>query len=389
MASASGRGPAFWRGWSRRSRRALRWGTVVAAALATATAGGLYWDYQVHHPSTDDAYVHAHVVRIAPRVTGQAVAVAVSDQQTVEKGQVLFRIDPRPFEYGVRQAEAKLALARQTVEARQAAVAAARAEVRDRRVQLENARTHYHRIQTLAKGSVSSQSDLDDARARLRSAEAGLELSRAKLHQARVELGEPGEANDRVQDAQAALDRARLDLEHTRVTAPCAGRISGLELRPGDPLRAQEPQFALVCDARWVYANFKETDLGRIRPGQVATVHVDLYPDRTFHGIVESLSPASGSAFSLLPPQNATGNWVKVTQRVPVRILLVDAPPEAPLRVQTSAEVRVDTGSAPTPLGHALTRGLSDAEAMAIAQREGLVRDGSIASRSPPPDDAQ
>ncbi|MEZ4334963.1 MAG: HlyD family secretion protein [Myxococcota bacterium] len=374
---------AFWRRLRPGARRILKWSAVAAGAAGVGIGGFLYWQHALHHPSTDDAYVHAHVVQVAAQVTGQVESVPVSDQQAVAADQTLFALDPRPFQYAVEQARAERALAHQTMEAEQAAVAAAEAEVSDRRVQVENARTHFDRTRSLADRSIASRSDLDDARARLDRARADLRLARARRHQVQVELGPSGAANHRVQRAQAALDRARLDLEHARVDAACDGRISGLTLRPGDTVRAEEPQFALVCQQRfWVFANLKETDLARVRPGQVATLHMDLYPDETFHGIVEEIDPASGAAFSLLPPENATGNWVKVTQRVPVKILVVDATDRTPLRVQTSAEVTIDTGPDATPLGRSRGEGLSDDEAMARARSVGLVeaQDETIAA---------
>lgn len=355
------------------SLRALKWGAVGAAAIGVCIGGWLYYRHTQRYPSTDDAYIRADVVRVAPQVTGRVVAVPVDDQQQVDRKQLLFRIDPKPFEDRVHAAEAKLALARQTIAARKAAVAAAEAQVKDRKALLLNAQRRYERARNLARRGSESQSQLDDAVAARDSAKANLTLAKAQLHQARVRLGAPGKRNELIRQAQAALDQAQLDLAHTRVHAACKGRISGLKVRPGDTVSSGDPQFALVCQSRfWVYANFKETDLGRIRPGQTASVSVDMYSGHMFHGIVESLNPASGAAFSLLPPENASGNWVKVTQRVPVRILLVDVSPKYPLRVQTSTEVSIDTGGGRTPAGRSRGVTLTDAEALSAATSRGL-----------------
>lgn len=355
-------------------KRIATWGTVVAAAVAVAVGGYWYYRHGQYYPSTNDAYIKANVVKLTPQVSGRVAGVPVSDQARVHQGQLLFRIDPAPFRDRVRAAKAQLALARQQVLADEAAVAAARAAVEDRQAQLKNARIQYRRAKTLAKRNAGSTAKLDNARASMESAKAALRLARAKLHQAKVRRGKPGDRNEQVRQAQAKLDQAELDLKHTRVTAPCAGQVSGLGLNAGDVVGAGHSQFALVCSNRyWVYANFKETDLTRIRPGQTATISVDMYPAKTFHGIVENVNPASGAAFSMLPPENATGNWVKVTQRVPVRILVVDAQPDFPLRVQTSTEVTVDTGKAAKPLGRPRGEGLTNAQALRLARDRKLV----------------
>lgn len=351
----------------------LKWILITIAGIALMVAGYFYYQYKVRYPSTDDAYLKANVVKVTPQVSGQIDSLPVDDQQRVHKGQLLFSIDKRPFLYQAEGAQAALSLARQQVAADQAAVDAAKADVSDKQALLVNARRQYSRTRKLTQRHLRSQSDLDDAEAKLKGARAALQLARAKLKQAQKTLGSSGERNQRVKKAQATLKAARFKLAHTQVKAPCNGHIAGLTLQQGDMVNAGSSQFALVCSDRfWVYANFKETDITRIRPGQEADISVDMYPNHPFHGIVESINPASGAAFSLLPPENATGNWVKVAQRVPVRILVVDADPDYPLRVQTSAEVTLDTGAGHPPEG--LRRGavLSDSQAIARARRAGI-----------------
>jgi membrane fusion protein (multidrug efflux system) len=356
-------------------KRLMIWGTVAAAAVAVAVGGLFYYRHERRYPSTNDAYVKADVVNVASQVAGQVNAVPVSDQTQVSKGQLLFRVSPARYRNKVREARAKLNLARQTVQAEEDAVSAAQAAVDSRKAKLDNSRKHFRRVQRLVEKDVRPASSLDDARAALDTAQADLRLAKARLRQARTRLGTSGDTNQRIQQAKAALNQAQLDLRHTTVKAPCAGRVSDLKLNVGDTVAVGKPQFALVCTRRyWVYANFKETDLDRIRPGQVTTVSVDMYPNHVFHGIVESVNPASGTAFSLLPPENATGNWVKVSQRVPVRILIVDADADYPLRVQTSSEVSVDTGDGKTPQGRARGTVLSNAEAMQVAAERDLVK---------------
>jgi membrane fusion protein (multidrug efflux system) len=178
----------------------------------------------------------------------------------------------------------------------------------------------------------------------VKAAAAQLAVARARLNQARLALGRAGDQNERIREAEAALKQAQLDLAHTHVTAACDGQIAELTLQPGSTARAGNPLFALVCtDKFWIAANFKETQLERIKAGQSATIEIDMYPGHRFEGRVETISRASGVAFSLLPPQNATGNWVKVTQRVPVRIAVTSTDADYPLRVGTSATVTIDT----------------------------------------------
>ncbi|MGA7800356.1 MAG: HlyD family secretion protein [Gammaproteobacteria bacterium] len=355
-------------------KRSLRWTLVGIAAAAVGAGGYVYYRHTLRYPSTDDAYVAANVVTVSTQVTGRALTVPVSNQAQVKKGQLLLELDPRPFRYRLQEARAQLALAQQTVTADEAAVQAAGATVRDRKARLQNASTQYRRMKRLASKHLQPQSALDDARTTLDRARAALDLAKARLNQAQKTLGTPGQQNQRIRQARAHVQNARLDLDHARLRAPCSGQLAGVKLQPGDMVSAGAAQFALVCNNRyWVAANYKETDLTRIRPGQVARLSVDMYPDHTFHGIVESVNPASGTAFSLLPPENATGNWVKVTQRVPVRILVADASAEYPLRVQTSAEVSIDTGGHRKPNGLARGQVLSNAMAEKLARRKGLM----------------
>ncbi len=334
-------------------RRFTIWSVVVIVAVALAVGGYFYYRHSERYPSTDDAYVKANVVHVAAQVSGRTSQVPVDDQQMVKKGQLLFKIDPRPFRIALAQAQAQLALARQTVSADQAAVSAAKANVESAQATLHNAVLHYRRMRSLRSHNSVSQSALDNARAALDTARAKVGLAKARLHEARMQLGQSGNGNARVQKAEAAVHQAKLNLSYTTVTAPCSGQLSNVTLQNGDMIQAGHQLFALVCSNRfWVYANFKETDLGRIRPGQKATIKVDMYPNHTFHGVVQSINPASGAAFSLLPPENATGNWVKVTQRVPVRVLVTNASPNYPLRVQTSTDVTIDTGPLGQSVGH-------------------------------------
>jgi membrane fusion protein, multidrug efflux system len=315
-------------------------GIPVVAALGGA--GWWYNSYSSAHPSTSDAYLGRHIVRVAAQVSGPIQSVLVRNNQAVKAGDPLLTIDPAPFELAVRQAEAQLQQAKDSLAAADARVTAAQGQVASAQANASEAERHAERITALAAKGLASKDEGDSARQAELDARAALDSASAELIAAQAARGALGNDNASVKAAQAALDRARLDLDHTRISAPADGSVGDFDLRPGSYVDAGSALFALVESKDvWVDANFKETDLPRIRPGQPATVSVDLLPERSFDGRVEGLSPASGAAFSLLPPENATGNWVKVTQRFAVRIRILDPVPE--LRVGASAEVRVDT----------------------------------------------
>ncbi|APZ44396.1 HlyD family secretion protein [Acidihalobacter ferrooxydans] len=325
-------------------KRIIRYSVIGIIAIALIIGGAWYWYNGKYYPSTDDAYVGAHTVEVAPRINGRVVAVNVSDHAYVAKGKVLYRIDPTTERLAVEQAKVKLALAQQQAAQLAAAVTAASAQVAQAKVQLANATSKAQRQARLVKRGFTDTQTAQDAQDAEAAARAALGLSEARLAEARAQLGKSGNANHQVQLARVALQMAQVKLADTQVKASCNGYLSGLKLRPGDSVTQGQPNFVLVCDSQWwVNANYKETDLARIHPGQSATVHIDTYGGHTFKGRVVSINPASGTAFSLLPPENATGNWVKVTQRVPVRIEILDPSPKYPLRVGTSAEVSVDT----------------------------------------------
>jgi membrane fusion protein (multidrug efflux system) len=315
---------------------------VLLLLIAAGVAGWAYYIYKTRHPSTSDAYLGMHVVRIASQVSGPLEEVPVRNNQTVAAGDLLFTIDPAPFELAVQQAEARLQQAREALRAAEAQVAAAQARVEAAQATNREAERHAARIRKLAAEGSSSK-DQGDAAERIRlNARDSLAAAQADLVAAEARRGAAGDANAAIKTAEAALARARLDLVHTRVTAPADGIVGDLDLRPGTFVAAGRALFALVETGEvWVDANFKETDLPRIRPGLPARVTVDLLPGATLHGEVDSLSPASGNAFSLLPPENATGNWVKVTQRFSVRVRVLDPVPG--LRVGASSEVTIDT----------------------------------------------
>ncbi len=322
-------------------KKHLPWVSLGIALFLVITLWGFY---NHRHPSTDDAYVNANVINVATQVSGVVETVAVSDHQKVRKGDLLFTIDPRTFQYAVDKAKANLELSTQQMKADEDAIKIAQAELDENQAQYKWANKNAWRILTLAKNGQISLADGDQAREQLEQAQAALVASQSQLLQAKQSLGTPGLNNARVLEGKSELHTAQLNLGYTRIYATADGYIDNFNLRKGSTVIAGTILFQLVdSDTWWVDANFKETQLKRIRPGQPAQIVLDTYPGVTFKGVVQSISPSSGSSFSLFPAENATGNWVKVTQRVPVKILITETKPEAPLRVGISSTVTIDT----------------------------------------------
>jgi membrane fusion protein (multidrug efflux system) len=286
--------------------------------------------------------VNANRIEIAAQVSGPVRAIWVRDQQPVKYGELLFQIDPQPYQLAVDAAQAQLELANQSNSQDRAAVAAARAQVAQRTAELRNAQAEEQRAMELTKQKLISKQSAETMATGAETAAAEVNAAQANLEQAQSALGQAGAQNAAVRAAAAKLAQAQLDLTHTRITAPASGLIANFELRPGSMVQNGVPAFTIIGDNEyWVDANFKETELRRVQVGQKARLVVDMYPDHEFKGEVQSLSGGAGQAFSLLPAQNATGNWVKVTQRVPVRVRILDPLPNYPLRIGTTATVRV------------------------------------------------
>ncbi len=315
---------------------------IAIVLLVIGVLGGVgYQQYSSRYRSTENAYLNADVVQVAAQVAGRVTGVYVKDNQHVKKGEPLFDIDPEPFRIALAHAEADLAQAMQNSRQDTAEVAAARAQVEQTTMDLKNARATYTRDKELVAQHFLSQQSTDDALTRVQTLEAALEQSRAKLTKALSAPAKPQERAD-VLRAQAEIAQAKLDLEHAHVTATMDGQISNLSLTPGSLVGIGAPLFALIADNSYhIDANFKETELPGIHPGQEVDIKIDMYPGQTFKGTVESLSGGTGTAFSLLPPQNATGNWVKIAQRVPVRIKLAPIDADHPLRIGATATVTV------------------------------------------------
>ena len=335
---------------ARRERRPrgkqLKWIIGALVLIVAVFFAVRWWLEQSRFVSTDDAYVGANQVEIAAQVTGPVVQVFVRDQQAVKQGDPLFQIDAKPYQIALDKARANLELARQNVSQEGAGVASAEAVLAQREAEQANARSTWERNEALVKSGFISPQAAEQSRTQLRTAEAATKAAQADVAKAKSAFGKGGEENAGVQAAAAVVKQAELDLERTRVVAPATGVIANFTLQPGNTVQPGQPLFVVIAnDEWWVDANFKETQLLDIRPGERATIESDMYPHRVFHGVVQSVAGGSGAAFSLLPPQNATGNWVKVTQRVPVRVRITDPDPQRPLRIGTSATVKVDKPS--------------------------------------------
>ena len=330
----------------RRARRPRRkhvaWVVIAVIVVIAAIAGIHYWHQSSLFETTDDAYVGANQAEIAAQIAGPVTKVYVKDQQHVKAGDALFDIDPGNYELAVARARAQLELARQGVSQQSAAVSTAEAQLAQRRAEAANARGTYNRNEQLMKSGFLSPQAIETFRSQMQSADAAVKAAEATVEQAKSTLGKTGDENANVLAAEAMLKQAELDLARTHVTSPTNGVIANFTLQPGNTVQPGTPLFVVIDDSEyWVDANFKETQLKTLRVGQKAEIKTDMYPDHVFKGVVQSLSGGSGSAFSLLPPQNATGNWVKVTQRVPVRVRVEDLDPAHPLRIGTTATVKV------------------------------------------------
>jgi membrane fusion protein (multidrug efflux system) len=323
----------------RRGKRRLL-GALALAVLAASAALGTRAYLTRGDVSTDDAQVEADVVALAPRVGGPVAEVLVADNAHVIAGQPLFRIDGADTQARVRQAQAELATAQAQVTAARAQANAARAGLSRSEAEAERAELDLARAEELRRGEAIAAQAFDATRIQSQTAKAGAGANRAQYAAA---LASTELARARVQAAQAALDLAKLQLSYTVVRAPAAGVISRLGARVGQMVQAGQNVGQLVPDGTYVVGNFKETQTGAIRPGEEVDVSIDAYPGRTLRGRVESISGGTGARFALLPPDNASGNFVKVVERVPVRIAWVERPADLPLRAGLSAFVTVHT----------------------------------------------
>lgn len=316
---------------------------IVAGALATTL---LVLALNRRHPRTDDAYVRANVVGIAPHVNGPIVELPVIDNQPVREGDLLFAIDARPYEAVLQQAQADLALAESEIAAQENAIAAAQAEVTRREAEAAYADDYLKRLEPLLGRKFVTTDKVEDARAKKRATDAALNEARQQLERARNLLAQVGELNARREVARAAVRSAELDVEYCRVQAPFDAFVTNLNIAVGEYARQGQQVFALVDRRHWyVMANFRETFLDAIRPGMTADVFLPAYPDRHFRGVVQgtgwAIHQINGETVGVLPAVEPTLNWVRFAQRFPVRIALTDPDPERPFRMGATAVVTI------------------------------------------------
>lgn len=343
-----------------RRRSRLRW--VLFALLPIALIGGAYWYVTGGSVmSTDDAYVNAEKVGISTDVSGIVQNVSVHDNEHVSAGQVLYRLDPRQFQIALDNAKANLAQVGETLDSMKEDYNRMLSDAAAQQAQVELDRTNFERAQMLLRSGTASQATYDQANYTLQNDTSKLKAlqEHTKVQLARLggNVDTPTSELPQYLQAKAQVDEAQRQLDHTVISAPFSGTVTNVPaIAPGKYLAASTTAFFLVdTDHLWVDATPKETELTYVRPGQAATVTVDTYPDVQWHGVVESVSPAAAQEFALLPAQNTSGNWVKVVQRVPMRIRLDTSDQKLPpLRAGMSVEVDVDTGHA-RGLPHFLT----------------------------------
>ena len=335
-----------------RRRDRVRW--VLFALLPLALiAGGYFYVTGDQVMSTDDAYVQADRVGISTDVSGIVQEVAVKDNEHVQAGQVLYRLDPRQFQIALDNAKANLAATAMSIDAMKEDYQRMLSDVAAQQAQVDLDQKNYDRNAALLRSATVSQAAFDQTRYTLDNDKSKLAASQQQVKVQLARLGGnpdiPTTEHPQYRQAKAQVDEAQRQLDHTVVTAPFTGTVTSVpSIAPGKYLAASSTAFFLVdTDHVWIDATPKETELTYVRPGQKATVSVDTYPDVEWHGVVESVSPAAAQEFSLLPAQNTSGNWVKVVQRVPMRVRL-DAGDQnlPPLRAGMSVEVDVDTGHA-------------------------------------------
>lgn len=316
-----------------------------------------YYEYFSTHVSTDDAYVDGTVALVSSRVPGSVVRLFVEENWKVEGGQLLLVLDPRDYQARVDGAEAQLQRAEQSVDQLFAQLDAAVAGLKLADSQLHQADIDYARARSLAHEGVVSRQYYDLAETGQRVALADRALAEHQVEQARAALGGNVEDAARyqrpiVEQARAALQMAKLDLSYTEIRAPLGGIVTRKSVHVGNRIQPGEPLLAIVpVDRLYFTANYKETQLTNVRVGQPVKVEADIYPGYTYDAHVDSISVGTGAAFALLPPENATGNWVKVVQRVPVKIVLNRPPPaDKPLRIGLSVDVNIDIANTSGPL---------------------------------------
>jgi membrane fusion protein, multidrug efflux system len=335
---------------ARPSRKRLRWILLVVIPLIAAGIGSYFYLASGRYISTDNAYIGAQKVLITPDISGKISRVMVAEGQRVNAGDALFEIDPQPFLWSVTQAEARLASVRTDFANLKTNLASTTRRIALARETVDLKQRDVERKTTLLANRIGSQMDMDNALNAVVTAKTQLEQLQQQEEGLRNQLlgnaDLPMEQYPPYMQAAAVLDQAKRDLDHSVLRAPIAGMATQVaSIQMGRYVAAGTPVFSLIDDVKpWVDANPKETDITYLRVGQPVSITVDTFPGRTFQGVVGAVSPGTGAQFAILPPQNASGNWVKVVQRVPVRIEFVSGEDVRDLRAGMSVTVSIDSG---------------------------------------------
>jgi membrane fusion protein (multidrug efflux system) len=333
----------------RPKKKRMRLLLMLSVPLLILLVGGYFWLNSGRYVSTDNAYVQQDKVSVSAEVTGPILEVMVRENQRVKRGDLLFRIDPRPYRIALEQAEAQIAAAQVSVGKLEAEAAGTGADIQGAAANITFAQRAFERQAELLRRGFTTRARYDEAMHGVQEAKERLANARAEAQIKQSALAQgPAGAQPAVAAAYAARDKALLDLKRTEVRSPIDGYVSQTDrLQIGAAVVPGLPVLTVVrSDDAWIEANYKETDLDKMAPGQPAEVHLDAYPSTRIRGHVASIGRGTGSEFSVLPAQNASGNWVKVTQRVPVRIA-IDENPGRPMIAGLSAHVKVDTQEAP------------------------------------------
>ena len=314
---------------------------AVCVGLYLYAAGGRY-------VSTDNAYVKANVIIISPEVSGRVTSVLVSDNQPVEANDVLLQLDSSPLEITLNHARAQMAVIRTELESLRADYGETVVQAQQAEDKVRYLDKRYKRQRKLLKQGLSSEEKHDEAKHDLEAARREVQIIQQRVQRVLAQLAGnenlPVEQHPRYLTAQTTYDQAVVDLKATTIRAPASGIVSNMKLQVGEYTQAGKPIFSLIENQPiWVEANLKETQLTHILPGQQATIVADAYPNKTWESVVSSIAPATGAEFSILPPQNASGNWVKVVQRIPINLVITDQTNGPQLRAGMTVSVRIDT----------------------------------------------
>jgi membrane fusion protein, multidrug efflux system len=336
----------------RRARRLIRPLLLVVVPMVAALVGLYWYAMSGRYVATENAYVKADMVAISPDINGRVIAVEVAENQFVRQDDVLFRLDPEPFQIALDMAEAKMLAVRNDIEASRAEFHQIEAEIGEATERVRFHAQQAERQRRLQGRGISTEVQLEQAEVELMAARQRVVALQEKLRTVLAALGgdpaSAAELHPLYRQAEAERGMAALDLDDAVVRAPLDGVVSRMRLEPGEWVEEGEPAFSIINPATtWIEANLKETQLEHVEVGQQVEIAVDAYPAARWLGKVASISPATGAEFALIPPQNATGNWVKVVQRLPVRIAVAQGQDQPPLRAGMTVTVSIDTEREP------------------------------------------